>query len=195
MGKNLIEINWHANAKVFKWTPKQTAEVAEYLGRQPVYADFVELGVAHEDFAEADGNVLTTAGLTRITNLLIGGGAAAFTHAQSFCGVGNSSTTALAADVDLNAAAGSTNRWFQATDASNPSVAAGVISCNTTFGGSDGNFAWNEWTLGVATGTITATAVLASVGTSPIMLNHKNQSLGTKAAASTWTLQATITLV
>lgn len=194
MSKNLIEIKWHANAKVFKWSAEQTAELAEYLGRQPVYADFTALGVKHSDFAEVDGNVLTTLGLNRITNLLIGGGAAAFTHAQSFCGVGNSSTTALAADTDLNAAAGSTNRWFQATDASNPTQSNGVVSCNTTFATGDGNFAWNEWALGVATGSITATATLASVGTSPILLNHKNQSLGTKSAGSTWTLQATVTL-
>ena len=208
---NNDSIKWSPVARVLKYNPDTLREVAAFLdvrnlrsadryGKEPNGPELRLMesmyGLVPDDEAVAVGNLLTTAGLIRIVNLITGGGGAAFNHAQSFCGVGDGSTAATVSDVDLAAAAGSTHRWFQGTDSSNPSVTGtnGVITCNTTYQSGDGNFAWNEWTLGVATGTITATSVIASVGTSPIMLNRKVQSLGTKASGAVWTLQATITL-
>lgn len=187
-------IKWHAFAKVFKWDADQTAELAEYLGRQPQYADFQRLGVKHSDYAEADGNLLTTAGLNRITNLIIGGGGTALTAgSRAMAGVGDSATAATVSDAALGGNS-STHSWWQAMDGSNPTQSNGVITGNTTYATGDGNFAWNEWGWGIATTTPVASAVFATATTTGVLLNHKVQSLGTKSAGSTWTLQATITL-
>lgn len=189
-------IKWSPIARVFKWDAEQTSEVAEYLGRQPQYADFVRLGVEHSDYSEAVGNRLVTAGLIRIVSLIIGGGGQALTAgSRAMCGVGNSATADAIGDVTLGGNSAG-NSWWQAMDGSNPSVTGtnGVITGNTTYATGDGNFAWAEWGWGIATAAPVASAVFATATTSGILLNHKVQSLGTKTAGSTWTLQATVTL-
>lgn len=192
---NKIEINWHAHARVLKWTPKQVREVEGHLGRKAVRADFESLGVHPDDMTEADGNLLTTAGLNRITNLIIGGGGQAFTatSTRAAVGVGNSTTAATTSDAALG---GNTvgNSWWMPADASNPTQSNGVITCNATFNDNNSQFAWNEWGFGISTAATTTSAVFATATTSGVLLNHKVQSLGTKGAGATWTLQATITL-
>ncbi len=191
---NKIEINWHAHARVLKYTPKQVAEVEEFLGQKAVQADFERLGVKPADMSEADGNLLTTAGLTRITNLIINnGGTQAFSNTRAAVGVGDSSTTATVSDAALGGNS-STHSWWMGADASNPTNSAGVITCNATFNDNNSQFAWNEWGFAVATAAITPNAVFATATTTGVLLNHKIQSLGTKGAGATWTLQATITL-
>lgn len=190
-------IKWHAFARVIKYNPDTVAEITKELGHEPTGPDLRMLeerhGLKPDAEAVADGNLLTTAGLNRITNLIIGGGAA-FNNAQAIVGVGASSTAATTSDTILGGNGNSTTAWYQGADASNPTQSNGVITCNATYATGNGNFAWNEWCFAVGTGTITPGNALASVATSPVMLNHKVQSLGTKAAGSTWTLQATITL-
>lgn len=185
-------IKWHAFAKVFKFSDAQTADLAKKIGRQPKYLDFVAAGVEAADYAEADGNLLTTVGLQRITNLIIGAAGQAFSVTRSMAGVGNSATAAAIGDVSLTAT-GAGNAWYQATDAVATAV-NGVITANTTFATGDGNFAWQEWGWAVATATPVAANTFATATTSGTLLNHKVQSLGTKSAGSTWTLQATVTL-
>lgn len=188
-------IKWHAFAKVFKFSDAQTADLAKKLGRQPVYLDFVAAGVESADYAEADGNLLTTVGLQRITNLIIGAAGQAFSVTgtnRAMAGVGNSATAAAIGDTSLTAT-GAGNAWYQGLDATATAV-NGVITANTTFGVSDGNFAWQEWGWAIATANPVAANTFATATTSGILLNHKVQSLGTKSAGSTWTLQATITL-
>jgi hypothetical protein len=191
-------IKWHAHAKVIKYEPETVREITRGIGREPTGSDlrFLEAryGLVPDGVSEADGNLLTTAGLNRITNLIIGGGGQAFTNSRAVVGVGNSTTAATVSDADLGAAAGSSNRWFQGVDASNPTQSNGVITCNTTFASADGNFAWQEWCWAVATAAPVASAVFNTATTTGVMLNHKVQSLGTKVSGAVWTLQATITL-
>lgn len=191
-------IKWHAFAKVLKYDPDTVAEITRVLGHEPVGADLRWLeeheGLRPDGIAEADGNLLTTAGLNRITNLIIGGGGQALTTSRSMAGVGDGTTAAAVTDGDLSAAAGSTHRWFQAMDASNPTQSNGVLTGNTTFATGDGNFAWQEWCWAIATAAPVASAVFSTATTTGVMLNHKVQSLGTKVSGAVWTLQATITL-
>lgn len=190
---NKIEINWHAHARVLKYTPKQVREIEGHLGRKAVQADYESLDVRPDDMTEADGNLLTTAGLNRITNLIIGGGLQAFTNTRAAVGVANTSPVPAVSDPWLGAnVAGSS--WWMGADASNPTQANGVITCNATFNTDNSQFAWNEWGFGIATAAITPSAVFNTATTTGVFLNHKVQSLGTKGAGATWTLQATITL-
>lgn len=192
---NNDNFKWTPKATVFKWEPETVLALQDSLGFEPVYADFVAAGVEPDDIAVAEGNLLTTAGLNRITNLIIGGGAQAFNNSRAVVGVGATATAATVGDTALAGNGNSTTAWYQAADASNPSQANGVITCNATFASADANFAWNEWCWGVATAAVTASATFNTASTTGIMLNRKVQSLGTKVSGAVWTLQSTVTLV
>ncbi|MET8149391.1 hypothetical protein ACIBSW_34560 [Actinoplanes sp. NPDC049668] len=141
------------------------------------------------EVVEQDGNLLTTAGLTRIMSLLVGAGGQAADNGHTRLGVGNSAVAEAAGQTDLQAAAGAANRWFQVMDATYPQVAAGVLTAKATFGSADGNFVWNEWGLTVDnSGSISGTTV------GQTLLNRKVAALGTKAAGAIWVLTCTITL-
>ena len=148
-----------------------------------------DLTVAPYETITKAGNLLTTAGLTRITSLIIAGGGQGATNTASRIGVGNSSTAAAVGQTDLQAAAGSSNRYFMTMDATFPQVAAGVITFKATFGTADGNFTWAEWCVDIGTPTVTAGTTVNAT-----MLNRAVQALGTKTSAGTWVATATITL-
>jgi len=196
---NQDSIKWFPVARVLKYDPETVAEITKDLGHEPTGDDLRMLenhyGLRPDSIAVAEGNLLTTAGLTRITSLITGAGGAAFTNTFGFAGVGSSATAAAVGDLALTGDGNSTTAWYKGLDASNPSIAAGVITANSTFASSDGNFAWNEWCWGViSSGTVTAGNTRSAVGTTPIILNHKVQSLGTKVSGAVWTLQSTVTL-
>lgn len=135
------------------------------------------------------GNLLTTAGLTRITALIIAGGGQGLSNLATRIGVGNSSTAAAVGQTDLQAAAGASNRYFMTQDATYPQASGGVITAKATFGTADGNFTWAEWCLDIGTPTVTAGTTVNAT-----MLNRAVQALGTKTSAGTWVATATITL-
>lgn len=182
---------WVARAVVEKWSPDQSAWAAQLLGRAPQGDDFDRLGVCPDEVVEEVGNLITTAGLTRITSLITGGGGQAVTNTSARLGVGDSSTAAAVGDTDLGAIAGSTHRWFQVMDATYPTTSAGVITFKATFGTSDGNFTggWQEWGVDIGTPTVTSGNTVNAT-----LLNHKIASLGTKVSGATWALTATLTL-
>lgn len=186
-------IKWSPYAHVGKYSPELTREVTEYLGYEPQAADWKRLEIAPQDEAEAYGNLLTTAGLNRITNLIINEGSLqAFDDTHAVVGVGATNTAAAITDTTLAANGGSA--WYQAAGGG-VSATNGVITAISTFASADGNFAWEEWCWAVITGTITASATLANVGsTSEQMLNRKVASLGTKASGASWVFTTTVTL-
>lgn len=139
---------------------------------------------------EVVGNLITNAGWTRLMNLLTATGSTqALTGATTVrIGVGNSNTTETYTDTDLGATAGSSNRYFQ------PVTGAGTIGTRTlafsaAFGGSDGNFAWNEFGIDVAAATVSGGTTVGA-----LLFNHKaGIAQGTKASLQVWTATATIT--
>lgn len=193
-------INWHAFAHVDKYSPEQTAWATAKLGYEPKGDELRELFTEPEDgFAEADGNLLTTAGLTAITALLIGAGGSTgkyvLANANAVCGVGATATAAAVGDVHLGADGGSA--YYQQMDSTYPQVSAGVITGQCTYASGNANFAWAEWGWASGTGTITAGATLGSIyGTagSYALWNHKIQSLGTKVSGASWVFVTTVTL-
>ena len=133
-----------------------------------------------------DGNLVTTAGWGRITTLLNAGTGNLIASTTVRVGAGNSNTAASVGQTDLQAAAGSSNRWFQTSTVTVPS--SPVIQAVAVFGTADGNFAWEEWCLDVGTATVSSGNTVNAV-----MLNRKVASNGTKASGQTWTATATIT--
>lgn len=184
-------INWRAHALVEKFDEDATLWVKEKSGLlAPTAADFAALNVKPTEIVELPSNLLTTAGLTRVTSLITGGGGQAATNTASRIGVGNGGGTAAVGDTDLSATAGSANRWFNIMDATYPTVSAGVITFKSTFASADGNFAWSEWGIDISAPTVASSAVVGAC-----LLNHKTSAaLGTKTAGSSWAFTATITL-
>lgn len=137
------------------------------------------------------GNLLTTAGVTRIWNLTTNQGATqAYDATHTRVGTGNTANTAgteTAADTDLAAAAGAGNRQFKTVGGAG-TVSTNTLSFTATFGTGVGNYAWNEW--GIDQGTADSTTVTAP------LLNHKIVSggLGTKTSSASWAFTVTISL-
>lgn len=180
-------LNWHASLQIQKFDADQTAAAHAAGVPDPTPADFEKLGIEPYEVATVDANLLTTAGLTRITNLINGGGGQAVTTTSARVGLGNGVGTAAVGDTDLSAAAGSTNRWFQTCTVS---VSGAVLTAVATFASGDGNFLWNEWGIDIGTPTVSSGNTVAAV-----LLNHKTAiAQGTKTAGQTWTATATITL-
>lgn len=184
-------LSWRSGTLLERFSPDQAAHAARVLGHDPLGAELRALVGDPEDGVHEDltSNLLTTAGLTRITSLITGAGGQAATATAVRLGVGDGTGPAAIGDTDLSAAAGSTHRQFYAMDATYPTIAAGVITLKSTFSGSDANFAWNEWGVDIGTPTVTnGTTVNAT------FLDHKIVSLGTKVSGAVWAFTATITL-
>tara|TARA_B100000427_G_scaffold310252_1_gene299936 strand:+ start:534 stop:1028 length:495 start_codon:yes stop_codon:yes gene_type:complete len=136
-------------------------------------------GSSPDEVLEVENNLLLNEGITALLNLLIGATETAFTNGNSYIGVGDSSTSAAAAQTGLQA---SSNKDYQGMESGFPSVSGQTVTFKSEWGSSEGNFAWNEWT--IASGN----------SDSADNLNRKVASLGTKTSGSTWTLTVTITI-
>lgn len=186
---NHDSILWKPIAYVQKYHEDTVAWVVKKSGVAVPDGATFEKYVKPDDVAVAVGNGLTTAGLGRISSLIIAAGGQAPTNTSARLGTGNSTTAFAVGQTDLQAAAGSANRWFQIMDATYPQQASGVLTFRSTFASADGNYAWQEWCVDVGTPTVTSGNTVAA-----LMLNRKVESLGTKASGASWVLTTTITL-
>lgn len=106
--------------------------------------------------------------------------------ADSYVGVGDSSTAEAATQTELQAA---TNRFYKAMNATFPSRASQTVTWASDFTSTEANYVWNEWT--IASGATTVSGAGFTSGTKN--LNRKVASLGTKTTG-TWTLSGAVTL-
>lgn len=188
-------IKWQPHARVEKYSPQVVRELTEFLGYEPTSADFERMSIIPNTVLEVDGNLLTTAGLGRITALIVGAGGQAFSNTNAAIGVGTSSTGELVANTALGGDGNASTARYNACDATYPSASGGVITAVATYVSADANFAWNEWCWVIAPATITPGATLASLSaSSEVMLNRKVASMGTKGSGATWVFTTTVTL-
>lgn len=180
--------------RIHKYQPGLVADLTDHLGFEPKYADLVAAAADPYAITEIDGNLMTTVGLNRLTNLLIGGGGVAMSHANCALGTGDSTTAAAIGDTQLTANSTSHSRYIPA-DATFPTQVNGLVSVNATFGSADGNYVagWQEFGIVVCT-TATASDTFAGSGTSPVLLNHKVAAAGVKVSGAIWVAQGTLTL-
>lgn len=107
-----------------------------------------------------------------------------FNNANSYLGVGDSSTAANVAQIDLQA---STNKLRKAMDVGYPKIYGevggpsnpGEILFFSTFTSGEANFAWNEFGL-------------FNASSGGVMFDRFTQSLGTKPSNQVWELQLTL---
>jgi len=136
-------------------------------------------GLPPDEVVEEKDNILLNAGITDLLNLLIGVTTTAFSAGNAYIGVGDSTTAAAAGQTGLQA---SLNKDYQGMESSYPLVSGQTVTFRSIWASSEGNFAWNEWT--VANGS----------SGSATNLNRKVAALGTKAGGSEWTLTVAITV-
>jgi hypothetical protein len=120
---------------------------------------------------------LTNAYATFLAQATLGETVTPFNSSNARIGVGDGTTAFNASQTDLQG----TNKVRKAMDSGYPTRSGTTMTFQSTFTGSEANFAWNEW------GVFNA-------ATGGVMLNRKVESLGTKASGSTWVLQVQITL-
>jgi len=155
--------NWNVLATVEKWHRAEDRHV----------------GLPPDEVVEAKDNLLLNGGIQLLLDLLIGAGGTVYNNSNAYIGVGDSSTSAAATQDALQA---SSNKSYKGMESSFPSRSAQTLSFKSVWGSSDGNFAWNEW------------SISNSNSDSGVNLNRKVASLGTKASGSEWTLTVTITV-
>lgn len=195
-----IPTQWITSGLVEKWHPDtmewlQTRHGERRYEREDIYA----LVGAPDEYAEdPPSNLLINNGITNLVNRLIGntGSYGGYANGTARVGTGTSTAVEAATQTDLQAAAGSTNRYFQPCAASYPQITGSpttTVTAQATFGTGDGNFVWAEWGVdgGGASGGTTVGTNGASNGA---LLNRKVASLGTKASGSTWTITTNITI-
>lgn len=192
---NFDGIKWQPHARIEKYNPAVVRELTDFLGYEPTSIDFARYNVNPNQVVEVDGNLLTTAGLSRITSLIVGAGGTAFSNTNAAIGVGTSATGEVVGNTALGGDGNASTARYNACDATYPSAVNGVITAVATYATGDANFAWNEWCWVIAPATITPGATLASLSAgTEVMLNRKTASMGTKAAGATWVFTTTVTL-
>lgn len=161
-----------------RWMIRRFADDAAVAAGTPtpvVDADGNELPA----ISEIDGNLLLNEGIALLLDLLIGAGGTAYNNANSYIGVGDSSTAESASQTGLQA---STNKTYKVMQATYPSRSAQTVTWRSVFASGDANYAWNEFTIVNAS---------SDTGTN---LNRKVSSQGTKASGQTWTVDVTVTI-
>ncbi len=121
---------------------------------------------------------LTNAGRNFLAGAATGVQTTHFDASNARIGVGDSTTVFNVSHTDLQA---STNKLRKVMDSGFPTTVGNVLTFQSTFAGSEANWAWNEW------GVFNA----ASGG---VMLSRKVEYNGTKLAGQTWVIQVQLTV-
>jgi len=160
------------------WRITRYASEADYVAGKPSSVRDAVSGELLPPVSLVEGNVLLNEGITALLNLLTGAAETAFSNANTYIGVGDSSTGESASQTGLQAAS---NKAWKAMEATYPQISGQGVTFRGVFGTSDANYDWNEFTVGT------------SNDDSGDNLNRKVSSQGTKASGQTWTLDLTIT--
>lgn len=173
------KIGWNANWHIDKFRDS-TGDISKALqaglstteALDRFAADFI----ATEEFPF---NLALNEGLGELIDLICGlGSPTKWDYTNARLGVGDSNTAADATQTGLQA---STNKAYKAMDASWPQRTNQTAEWRATFGASEANFAWEEYT------------VVNAADDTGKNLNRKTASKGTKEANETWTLSLQIT--
>lgn len=132
---------------------------------------------------EVEGNLVLTAGIDELWQLVLGLGGTDFSQPNAYIYVGDNSTN-TPDDATRTDLAGAT-KSESACDVGFPTASAGAATWKATFGSAAANHAWKE--VGVKNG---AGAPAGAV----VLLNRKLQDFGVKAPGATWTMTLIIQL-
>lgn len=209
-------IKWFPKVTISKYSPDQTeyaermvrAEASWYrrlFGRYSrVEGDLLRrlCGEPEDGYAYDAGNALVNVGLNKLAlwacgstyGALLGAGSGT-PAANAYCAVGDGTTAWAATQTDLQGV----NKYYNTIDSGYPTANAsstpGLITVQSTFGGSVANgYGWNEWAWGTSTGSVTPGTAQPTTGTNDSLWNRKvpSSTLGTKGSGASWVFTTTI---
>lgn len=165
------------------WKPRFTirryADDAAFAAGTPTPVRDAQTGAMLPAESEFDGNLLLNEGIQEMWDLICGiGSPTAYSNANAQIGVGDSSAAESASQTDLQAA---TNKTWKGMESGYPSRTNQTVTFRSVFGGSDANYAWNEFSV-------------RNGAARDRNMNRKVSSQGTKASGQTWTVDVAITL-
>ncbi|AMM44857.1 hypothetical protein SP15_058 [Bacillus phage SP-15] len=161
--------------KAAKWTVNTKIE------KYATQADFAA-GVVTE-VQDIKGNALLSEGINLLWTLVCGGSGTPFDATAAHIGVGNDQTPVDKGQTGLLGI----SKLYKAMDAGYPQYGSNdKVVFKATFGGTEANFQWHEWTVANGDGTADDSAV--------INLNRKVEPMGEKYAGSTWVITVEISL-
>ncbi len=179
MEKTNDKISWIAKWRIDKFqdpTDVITRALQDGMPTEAALNRFREAFVCSE---EINANLALNEGLGELIDLICGlGSPTKWDNANARLGVGDSNTAADATQTGLQAA---TNKTFKAMDATWPQRTNQTVEWRATFGSTEANYNWQEYTV-----------VNASNDTGK-NLNRKVADKGTKVSGETWTLSLQIT--
>jgi len=150
----------------------------EARGRAERFMDRVRARA--ERISEVEGNLLLNEGINEMWSLICGGTATAYSNANAYLGVGDSTTAAAASQTGLQAV---TNKAYQAMETGYPTYGTSQkATFRSVFGTAAANFSWQEFTI-----------INGSDDTGDNM-NRLVSDQGTKASGQTWTLDLEVTI-
>lgn len=129
------------------------------------------------------GNCLLNEGMDLLLSLATGQGGTTFSNSTAQLGVGNSNTTATRTQSDLQ---GGSTSWkgqesgYPTAPAENAALTGRCVKFKSSWGATEGNFAWEEWSVRNSSGDNKN-------------LNRKVEPMGTKSGG-TWTLEVEVSL-
>lgn len=159
-----------------EWGVKRFASEADRLAGK-VYSKEEALRLFGADQeTKFDGNLLLNEGINELFTLICSSSGTKYDNTNAQLGTGTSSTAADPTDSALTAGV------WKAMDVSYPTYGTSQQAVwKSTFGSSDANQAWNEFSV-------------RNGSSADKMLNRKVSAQGTKTSGQTWELTLTITL-
>lgn len=124
------------------------------------------------------GNLILDEGAGLVLDRLIGVAVTPLDNSNAYIGVGDSSTAESPSQTGLLG----TSVYYKGMDAGYPQRSGRSATWRATFGGTEANFAWNEWTVANANSN------------SALNLNRKVAAMGTKPSGEVWQLTVTVTV-
>jgi len=179
MEKTIDKVSWKAQWRIDKFRdPKE--RIAKALQAGLPMAEALRLhGDAYIGAEEFEANIALNEGLQELIDIICGlGTPTKWDNSNARLGVGDSNTAENATQTGLQAA---TNKTWKTMDATYPQRSNQTAEWRATFGSSDANYAWEEYT------------VVNAASDTGKNLNRKCSSKGTKASGETWTLSLQIT--
>lgn len=149
-----------------EWSIHRYEDERAYLKRDPYKV------------SEFKPNLLLNEGITNIFNLIALTGGTKWDNANAYLGVGDGTALEAPTQTGLQGA----NKTYKKVDSGYPSVSDQTITWQATFGPTEGNHGWKEFTL--ANGN----------SDSATNLNRKTSDQGTKVSGQVWELRMSLTL-
>jgi hypothetical protein len=180
MEKTRDKIGWKTHWRIDKFKDSENKLAKAFQSGLSMTEALKLFKEQHKGTEEWDSNIALNEGLGELIDLICGlGTPTKWDNTNARLGVGDSNTAEAATQTGLQA---TTNKTFKAMDATYPQRTNQTVEWRATFGSSEANHGWQEYT------------VVNAASDSGKNLNRKVADKGTKVSGETWTLSLQITL-